>query len=490
MLQASVLIKYFLVFLITILHAIFWNYIGSSDRILTCTENRYGDNDRASRYDLTKNSFRFQGKNRNSYSSRWRNHTLSHRVSFHLLLTDKFIKYKKNRLINIRYHPWTLLMTNSGDYQQCSVIINPYVSTKRKFSCLAIVISENTFQSSNLFRYDQVEVGFPLKNSEKRKIGVENMASEEVIKQSTLKNHVQYVTSAGFFDHVANQNGRNLFRSKLFPMLSHFHQLKTYLSDTLRAHGLFPGSALIVMVVNAGEIDILANFLCSCEANALTWVRKNVVIFTPSVDVIPVLRSFGLLGIHHPQSFAYANDGANQDYLDKTFIDLMWYKSFSVWLLLQMGYHVLFQDVDIVWFRDPFPYFERLHNKYQSLNTKSNDPSFPRLPDAVLSDDGQRSLRYTPFYANSGFYFFRSNAIMISIAWMIVTAFDLLHISGSHQNVFTLRLLEGMDLAPPPGLQTLFLPMSDFPSGVKFSHDRPFMQNIGNGIERPFMFHM
>ena len=35
----------------------------------------------------------------------------------------------------------------------------------------------------------------------------------------------------------------------------------------------------------------------------------------------------------------------------------MWFKSFSVWLLLKLGYNTLFQDVDLVWFKNPLDLF-------------------------------------------------------------------------------------------------------------------------------------
>ena len=46
--------------------------------------------------------------------------------------------------------------------------------------------------------------------------------------------------------------------------------------------------------------------------------------------------------------------------MDKTFVDMMWYKAFSVYLLLRLKINVLFQDADLVWFRDPFPYFQQV----------------------------------------------------------------------------------------------------------------------------------
>ena len=68
-----------------------------------------------------------------------------------------------------------------------------------------------------------------------------------------------------------------------------------------------------------------------------------------------------------------------------------------------------------------------------------------------------------------------------------MSAFALLHITGSHQNVFTVKLLEGLDIT---GIRPMMLPMNDFPSGVKYSHDRPFMTAIKDGHERPYIFHM
>ena len=39
-------------------------------------------------------------------------------------------------------------------------------------------------------------------------------------------------------------------------------------------------------------------------------------------------------------------------------------------------------------------------------------------------------------------------------------------------------------------LQVQLLTLRDFPSGVKFNHDKPFMRGIKDRHENPFMFHM
>jgi hypothetical protein len=43
-------------------------------------------------------------------------------------------------------------------------------------------------------------------------------------------------------------------------------------------------------------------------------------------------------------------------YLDHTFSRMMWFKTTSVFLAIEAGFDVLFQDVDLVWMKDPLPY--------------------------------------------------------------------------------------------------------------------------------------
>jgi hypothetical protein len=49
-----------------------------------------------------------------------------------------------------------------------------------------------------------------------------------------------------------------------------------------------------------------------------------------------MVEAAGATGIYHP-SFFTVNRGASYQYLDKTFTDMMWYKSFSLWVMLKLG---------------------------------------------------------------------------------------------------------------------------------------------------------
>jgi hypothetical protein len=102
------------------------------------------------------------------------------------------------------------------------------------------------------------------------------------------------------------------------------------------------------------------------------------------------------MGLYH-EGYGIVSKKASNDYLDRIFVDMMWYKAFSIYLILKQGMNILFQDVDLVWFKDPFPYF---HNYIHKRKKRSKLIGYE--PEGFFSDDGQRTHRYTPFFANSG----------------------------------------------------------------------------------------
>jgi len=75
---------------------------------------------------------------------------------------------------------------------------------------------------------------------------------------------------------------------------------------------------------------------------------------------------------------------------------MMFAKVVCVQLITLLGYDLLFQDVDVVWYKDPLPFF---HNNTSPISHF----------DIYFQDDGAHSLRYAPFSANSGFYYVRNN---------------------------------------------------------------------------------
>jgi hypothetical protein len=240
------------------------------------------------------------------------------------------------------------------------------------------------------------------------------------------------------------------------------------------------------MVVNEGETDLFLNFACSCRLHGIRL--RNILVFAGSAEMVSMIEATEAVAIYH-NGFAAVSKKASNDYLDRVFVDMMWYKAFSTYLLLQRGVDILFQDTDLVWFRDPFPFFK---DQMEKLNVARKGPAGEVLPpenkiEAFFSDDGQRSKRYSPYFFNSGFYFLKSTPRSIHFTWSIMTAFDVVQVTGSHQNVFTQRLVEGLSLAAP---NTQILRMYDFPNGILYHHDQKYMKSMKNQKEDPYHFHM
>ena len=198
-------------------------------------------------------------------------------------------------------------------------------------------------------------------------------------------------------------------------------------------------------------------------------------------EIIPIIEATGAMGLYH-EGYSAVSKKASNDYLDRIFVDMMWYKAFSIFLILREGINILFQDVDLVWFKDPFPYFHEYifnHTERSKLTGYS--------PEGFFSDDGQRTHRYTPYYANSGFYYLLSNQRTINFAWSIMQAFDTVQVGGSHQNVFTMRLLEGLGISYP---YVKLLDLDNFPTGIQYHHNKKYMAKLMSHEYLPYNFHM
>ena len=291
------------------------------------------------------------------------------------------------------------------------------------------------------------------------------------------------VRPAGHFRRVPKERGFQRVLDKLGSFVKSFGAIRKMLNTKLSARGIKQGDDVVVLVVNEGEIDLFVNFACSCKLHGIDM--RNVLVFAGSKEVMSLVDASDAISLYHP-SFAEVSKKASVDYLDRVFVDMMWYKAFSTYLVLQAGINILFQDVDLVWFRDPFPYFKAFQAN-QTRDTAAGIPVRGRPVEAFFSDDGQRSKRYSPFFFNSGFYYLKATPRSVYFTWSIMTAFDAVQVTGSHQNVFTLRLVEGLGL----GAQyTQMLPLYEFPNGILYHHNKKYMKQLYSQQVDPYHFHM
>ena len=128
------------------------------------------------------------------------------------------------------------------------------------------------------------------------------------------------------------------------------------------------------MVANAGVVDLLANFACSASARGLD--TSNVLVFTSDEETGRVASDLGLTAFDATDAFGAAPKSEARAYGDAVFAAMMYIKVVAVHLVSQLGYNVLFQDVDVVWFQDAV----------ESIKSQGEGEF-----DAYFTDDGARS---------------------------------------------------------------------------------------------------
>jgi hypothetical protein len=148
---------------------------------------------------------------------------------------------------------------------------------------------------------------------------------------------------------------------------------------------------VLIMTLNRGHMDLLLNWVASCDHHAIE-VRSWTVIFALDTVSAAQLEQLGFTVYCDPESYGSPPQEAAECFGDRTFMRLMFPKTAVVQDILEAGYDVLFQDVDLVWIKDP----ARL------LQHRSR-----RFPDAQFMYDGP-NIRYAPVHANSGFFILRN----------------------------------------------------------------------------------
>lgn len=348
--------------------------------------------------------------------------------------------------------------------------------------CFAVALEENAPENTKM-AYPIIRVDFAIDELGHDIQTVKTLSKEILARPSYTfypnEHNTKHVGASGYYRKIPQFKGRDRLQEKLEPLLRNFDSINNQITDKFKERGIKANDDVVIMVINEGEVDLFYNFICSCRLHSINV--GNVVVFSGSEEIIPIIESSGAMGLYHV-GYSAVSRKASMDYLDRIFVDMMWYKAFSIYLILRLKINILFQDVDIVWFRDPFPWF-----KDYTMNITARTAMTGASKTAFFSDDGQRALRYAPYYSNSGFYYLLANNRSEYFAWSIMTAFDTVQRLGSHQNVLVTRLQEGLSLSHS---QLKILPIDDFPTGMLYHHDKAYMDKLYGHQIRPYGFHM
>lgn len=146
-----------------------------------------------------------------------------------------------------------------------------------------------------------------------------------------------------------------------------------------------PNKSIIVSVVNYGQALLFENYICNARAKGLD--TSHLFLFATDEKTYKLAQEYGVAVYYNEAIFGEMPEKAANGYGDRIFSKMMMAKVYCVHLVLSCGYHVLFQDVDLVWYRDPLPYLESKELAEWDL---------------MFQDDGARSDRYAPYSPNTG----------------------------------------------------------------------------------------
>lgn len=172
------------------------------------------------------------------------------------------------------------------------------------------------------------------------------------------------------------------YLTNLDPLL---RELDGPLKELLRKSSNPESKTIIVQVCNYGQVELFHNFLCSAKARGLDY--SHVFMFATDEKTYALCQKLGITAYYNEAIFGDMPEAAARGYGDRIFVKMMMAKVYCVHLVLSLGYNVLFQDVDLIWYKNPLPYFE--------------SPELEKW-DMMFQDDGNRQPRYAPFSPNTG----------------------------------------------------------------------------------------
>lgn len=207
---------------------------------------------------------------------------------------------------------------------------------------------------------------------------------------------------------------------------------------------LDPGP-VVVTTFNEGFIELFRNWVASCDHHEIA-VRNSTVVFPTDQPSNDIARSLGFHTWFQEGAMGPLPREAASVYADRTFVLCMFAKNAAVQAVLSLGRDILFQDIDMVWLKDPRPWLTQqvaLHKV-----------------DFQFMYDGYNP-RFQPLYYNSGFIYIVANEFSRVVWQVLFNSFDkVLHYRSQQVPVNII-----MNTFRERGLRTRRLPEDLFVNG-------------------------
>ena len=193
----------------------------------------------------------------------------------------------------------------------------------------------------------------------------------------------------------------------------------------------YTNETITVMTVNQGQSDLLVNFFCAAKSRKLGLHR--ILVFVTDEESKKLVEDFskdlGVMVYYDKWNFdSMPEGGDNVKYGDETFTSMMFAKILCVLYVNMIGYDTLYQDVDIVYYRNPLEFF----NEYGRSGGSRN---------IIFQHDGSSQPRYAPYSSNSGFFYARSNKKVQYLFTSLLYHGDLIRKIRSHESAYYYLLI-------------------------------------------------
>jgi hypothetical protein len=197
-------------------------------------------------------------------------------------------------------------------------------------------------------------------------------------------------------------------------------------------------NTVLLMTLNRGYSDMLLNWIASCDRHGIE-VRSWTLIIALESETASKFEAMGFAVYCDEKSYGTQDKEAAASFGDYTFTRMMFPKTAAVQDILNLGYDVFFQDVDLVWKKDPTEYLFRQDR---------------RCLDAQFMYDGPNPF-YQPLHANTGFFLLRNTTATMKFWNLVCANFDKVFYLQSQQRVVNAVLTSryfrdlSVDILPP-----------------------------------------
>jgi Nucleotide-diphospho-sugar transferase len=206
-------------------------------------------------------------------------------------------------------------------------------------------------------------------------------------------------------------------------------ELKPFLKDVMgKANAMSKGNGnrskntLVVLVCNKGQAPLFRNFVCNARAKNLDL--SHLVMFATDQETLKMCQDLGIAAWYEDSIFGGLPETAARVYGDRTFTKMMLAKVYCVHLVLSCGYNVVFQDVDVIWYKNPLPFLDS-----EELEGTSLVLFYPFSPHSSFLVDIFSHVHDDCYFLQPCFYLHHQN-----LTWCIrMTALGRLGTNRTHQ---------------------------------------------------------